>query len=200
MMSDFTATADPIPLFASGLTRPRRPSRTIRTPWRWPPSTPTACPTCAWSCSRAIDANGFVFFTNFESAKGRELVANPQGGALLPLEEPPPAGARARPGDAGRQPPRPTPISPRARAAAGSAPGRASSRARSNRASRWRRRSPPTPPNSPSARFRGRPTGRASASTPVEIEFWHDGDLPPPRPRRLHAAAGDGWEKTRLYP
>ena len=55
-----------------------RRNPTIRPRWRWPPSTATACPTCAWCCSRASTPAGFVFFTNFESAKGSELLANPK--------------------------------------------------------------------------------------------------------------------------
>ena len=45
---------------------------------------------------QGVAARGFVFYTNFESAKGQELLASQQGGAVLPLEVAAPAGARAR--------------------------------------------------------------------------------------------------------
>ena len=35
---------------------------------------------------KGVDERGFTFFTNFESAKGRELLAHPEGGAGVPLE------------------------------------------------------------------------------------------------------------------
>ena len=41
---------------------------------------------------------GIVFYTNFESAKGVELLGVEQGGRLLPLEEPAQIGARSRAG------------------------------------------------------------------------------------------------------
>ena len=39
---------------------------------------------------RGFDARGFVFFTNYESAKGRDLLANPRAAAAFwwqPLEQ-----------------------------------------------------------------------------------------------------------------
>ena len=43
---------------------------------------------------------GFVFYTNTESRQGPRAAGQPEGGAGVPLEEPAPAGARARPGRA----------------------------------------------------------------------------------------------------
>ena len=42
-----------------------------------------ACPMCAWSCSRPIGPDGFVFYTNSESAKGTELAQNLKAALLL---------------------------------------------------------------------------------------------------------------------
>ena len=35
---------------------------------------------------KGVDERGFVFYTNIDSQKGRELDAHPQGGAGVPLE------------------------------------------------------------------------------------------------------------------
>ena len=123
---------------------------------------------------------GFVFYTNFESAKGEELLATPKRRARLPLEEPAPAGARARQRLASLRPRRPTPISRRARAAPRSARGPRSSRGRWKAALRSRR-----PWRSPAARFHiGKvprpPHWSGFRVTPLEIEFWHS------RLSRLH--------------
>ena len=84
--------------------------------------------------------SGFVFYTNAESAKGVQLEAEHAGGAAFPLEIAAPANSRSRPGGArGRQSAQIAPITPAGRATAGSAPGPASSRARSKAASRWKK-------------------------------------------------------------
>ena len=148
---------------------------------------------------KGFDADGFVFFTNFESAKGRELARQSEGGALLPLEEPPPPGARARAGDAGhagrgrrlfrhapaRQPHRR--LGEPAVAAAGIAL-RAGEGGRRLYTAKYR------PRRHPAAAY-----WSGFRLAPVEIEFWQDGAF------RLHdrivfTRGGEGWEKTRLYP
>ena len=84
---------------------------------------------------------GFVFYTNIESAKGREILG--QGKAALCFHW---KSLRRQVRVRGPGPrltmPRPMPISPRGRAAAGSAPGPRSSRGRWKAALRWRRRWP----------------------------------------------------------
>ena len=37
---------------------------------------------------KGYDANGFVFYTNYESAKGRELLASPKAAANPPIPPP----------------------------------------------------------------------------------------------------------------
>ena len=77
---------------------------------------------------KGADARGLVFYTNIESAKGRELAGSAAGGGAFPLEiaaPPGPVPRRRRRSDAR---PRATPISPPGRGEARSAPGRASSR------------------------------------------------------------------------
>lgn len=41
-------------------------------------ATPDGAPSVRMVLLKGVDANGFVFFTNYESAKGRELEANPR--------------------------------------------------------------------------------------------------------------------------
>ena len=84
-----------------GLPRRRPASPTIPKPWRWRRSMPTACPTCAWCCSRASMARTrgprLRLLHQHRERQGPRDPAAGQGGALLPLEEPAPPGARARP-------------------------------------------------------------------------------------------------------
>ena len=66
---------------ASGSPRPASTSSTMPTPWRWQPSIRRACRTSASCCSRGSTSagaadRGFVFYTNYEGAKGRELLAS----------------------------------------------------------------------------------------------------------------------------
>ena len=61
----------------AGWRRRKKPSPTKPTPWRWPRWTRRAAPMSAWCCSRAGTQDGFVFYTNKESAKGGELAAHP---------------------------------------------------------------------------------------------------------------------------
>ncbi len=183
-----------------GWTTPRRASPTIRTGVALATVDEDGMPDVRMVLLKGFDEQGFVFYTNFESAKGREILSLDEGGHVLPLED----RCAGRCACAGRSrssaTPRPTPISRRARAAAASAPGPRNSRGRWKAASRWKRRSPNTRRNMRSARFRGRRTGRVFASCRSQIEFWHD------RPFRLHDRVvftrdGEGgWEKTRLYP
>ena len=62
---------------------------------------------------KGFDERGFVFYTNTDSQKGRELAATPKAALLFHWKSLRPAGPHARTGRARSPTPRPTPISPR---------------------------------------------------------------------------------------
>jgi pyridoxamine 5'-phosphate oxidase len=146
----------------------------------------------------ARDARGFCFFTNFESDKGRELLANPQAAAVFhwkslrrqvrlrgPVEVVSPAESDAY--FASR--PRGSRIGAWASKQSRPLESRfALEKAVAEYTARHAIGDIPRPPYWSGFRIR-----------PVSIEFWHD------RPFRLHDRVmfdrqGDGWKKTRLYP
>ena len=49
-------------------------------------ATPDGRPSCRMVLVKAVDARGFVFFTNYESRKGDELAANPRAALLFHWE------------------------------------------------------------------------------------------------------------------
>jgi pyridoxamine 5'-phosphate oxidase len=49
-------------------------------------ATPDGRPSCRMVLVKAVDARGFVFFTNYESRKGSELTANPRAALLFHWE------------------------------------------------------------------------------------------------------------------
>ena len=65
---------------------------------------PDGLPNARMVLLKEIEADAFVFYTNYESVKARELDAVWQGGACDPLEVPAPADPRARiSGEGGRR-------------------------------------------------------------------------------------------------
>jgi len=143
---------------------------------------------------------GFVFYTNLESAKGRELAANPQAAILFHWKS-------LRRQVRARGPI--TPVSP------AEADDYFASRHRTSRIGAWAsKQSRPLESRLALEKAVAIETARFGISaiprpphwsgfrlTPVEIEFWSD------RPFRLHdrvqfrrASAADPWTKARLYP
>ncbi len=152
---------------------------------------------------KGFDEQGFVFYTNFESAKGREILSSMKAAMCFhwkslrrqvrmrgPVEVGDRRGGRRLFRDAAaRQPHRRLGLE--AVAAAGE-PLRAGEGGGEVHREISR-----------SAEYRGRSTGLGSGMVPQQIEFWHD------RPFRACTTGGGvyaGWQrrgmegKTRLYP
>ena len=166
-------------------------------------ATPDGRPSVRTVLLRALDGDGFVFFTNYESRKGRELAANPHAALLFPWH---PLGRQVIVEGDGRPrstPRPPTPTGP-------PAPGAARSR-------RWRRRRARSSPTGP-ASSAGGPSSRPS-STGAEVPRpanWGGFRVGPragrvlagPRERRMHdrlvyrrdPARPSGWRIERLAP
>ena len=158
---------------------------------------------------KGVEAAGLVFYTNTESAKGRQIEAQPKAAALFHWKSLRRqarfrgAGAPARRGRGRRLFPLPRPpVADRRLGEPAIAPARIARRAGGprRRIRRAVRRRP---------RFRGRPIGAATGSTPSEVELWADGALPAARPRALHprrrrldAAAAQSVSEAddRLFP
>jgi pyridoxamine 5'-phosphate oxidase len=149
---------------------------------------------------KGFDADGFVFYTNLESAKGRELLASGKAALCFHWKslrrQVRVRGPVVQVGDeeadayyASR--PRGSRIGAWASAQSRPLESRfALEKAVARYTAQYAIGEIPRPPHWSGFRL-----------TPVEIEFWHD------RPFRLHdrivfrrSNAEEGWEKTRLYP
>ena len=198
MNSDFTATADPNSLFVEWL-REAEASE---------PNDPNALalatvdgdglPNLRMVLLKAHDADGFVFYTNFESAKGRELAANPKAALLFHWKSlrrqvrvrgtiAPVSDAEADAYFASR--PRTSRLGAWASQQSRPLESRfALEKAVAAYAAKYPIGDVPRPPYWSGFRL-----------TPVEWEFWKD------MPFRLHnrvqyRRVGDHWETARLYP
>jgi pyridoxamine 5'-phosphate oxidase len=146
---------------------------------------------------KAVDERGFVFYTNYESRKGRELLAHPQAAMCFhwqPLERQVRVEGRAQP------------------VAGDEADAYFASRARGSQLGAWASyQSEPMAPGEldarvreMEARFAGGPVPRPPhwsgfRIVPHRIEFWHN------MPSRLHerhvyVREQDGWTTETLYP
>lgn len=145
-----------------------------------------------------VDARGFTFYSNRESAKGLELAANPVAALTFHWKS-----LRRQVRVRGRV----EPVTPQ------EADAYFASRARESRIGAWASdQSRPLDDRATleaavvreSARFEGQDVPRPERWTgwrvvPRSVEFWRD------RPFRLHDrlrfdCEGDGWAKTRLWP
>ena len=198
---DFTAADDPFVLFAAWLdqataSEPRDPTAmTLAT------VDDDGMPNARMVLLKGADAQGFVFFTNMASQKGRELDAHAQGGAGVPLEVAQQAGARARPGRARHRGRGRRLFRHAGEAGADRRLGEPAVARRWRAASPSRRRSPSTPRNTRSAPCRGRLIGRATASCRWRWSSGRTGRSACTTASISAAPAPDApWTKTRLYP
>jgi pyridoxamine 5'-phosphate oxidase len=155
-------------------------------------------PDCRMVLLKDVDARGFAFYTNRDSAKGRQMTTNPQAALLFhwkslrrqvrvrgPIEQGDAAEADAY-------------FASRAREARIGAWASVQSRPLKDRATLEEAVARET------ARFADQEVGRpghwgAWRVRPMTLEFWRD------RPFRLHdrlhfTRQGDNWLRTRLYP
>lgn len=147
---------------------------------------------------KGFDASGFVFFTNFESAKGRELLLNPKA-ALCFHWKSLRKQVRVR--------------GPATLVSEAEADAYFASRPRGSRIGAWAsQQSRPLESRFALEKAVAAYTARYAIGeiprppywsgfrvAPQEIEFWSDGTF------RLHdrikfTCKGEGWDKTRLYP
>ncbi len=197
---DFTAADEPLRLFSAWLTEatasePRDPTAmTLAT------IDADGMPNARMVLLKGVDERGFVFYTNVESQKGRELAARPKAALVFHWKSlnrqvrvrgtvEPVTAAEADAYFATR--PKQAQIG--AWASKQSAPLEsrlAFEKAVALYAAKYALNAVPRPPNWSGYRI-----------VPREIEFWHD------RPFRLHdrivfvrASLGAPWSKTRLYP
>ncbi len=150
---------------------------------------------------RDLDDRGFVFFTNYESRKGKDLSVNPAVSLLfswVPIGRQVVVLGRADRGAARR---RATPTSPLDPVPARFRPGRRTNHARSPTGPCWRNATGPTTPSSPARDVPRPPHWGGIRVVPESLELWQG------RPDRLHdrlryerdAGAG-GWRIVRLCP
>ena len=147
---------------------------------------------------KGVDTRGFVFYTNYESRKGQELLAHPRAAMCFhwqPLERQVRVEGQAE------------------QVSAGEADAYFASRPRGSQLGAWAslQSQPMEHPGAlderlreVEARFAGGPVPRPPhwsgfRLAPARIEFWHG------MPSRLHerlvySRAGDGWRTDVLYP
>lgn len=197
-MSDAFDTTDPFGLFEAWLEEAK--AKEINDPTAMALATvdQTGLPDVRMVLLKGQDARGFVFYTNFESAKGRELIATPKA-ALLFHWKSLRRQVRVR--------------GPVSQVSTEEADAYFASRPRDSRIGAWA--------SDQSRPLEGRfalekrvaeyalkfgigevprpPHWSGFRVTPTEIEFWRDGAFRL-HDRLLFKRDGEGWDATRLYP
>jgi pyridoxamine 5'-phosphate oxidase len=198
MTGDFIEAADPFPVFAEWLAQAEAKEPNDPNAMALATVDADGLPNVRMVLLKGFDETGFVFFTNYESAKGIELLAHPRAALCLHWKSIR-RQIRIR-GDV-------TPVS------GAEADAYFATRARGSRIGAWASQ------QSRSLESRFALEKSVAAYTvkfgvgeiprpaywsgfrlaPVEIEFWSNGAF------RLHdrirfRKKGDAWEKTRLYP
>jgi pyridoxamine 5'-phosphate oxidase len=197
MKDDFTQAADPIALFGEWLDEAMQSEPNDPNAMALASVDGEGLPDVRMVLLKGHDAKGFVFYTNFESAKGRELLAHPRAAALFHWKSlrrqvrvrGPVSAVTDREADAY--------FATRSRGSQLGAWASRQSQPLESRAvleaaaAELAKKYPGDVPRPPH--------WRGFRLTPQEIEFWHDGNF------RLHdrivfRRKGETWEKTRLYP
>lgn len=197
MSSDFTATADPNSLFADWLGEAERSEPNDANAMALATVDAGGMPNVRMVLLKGHDANGFVFFTNFDSAKGRELLAHADAAFVIHWKS-----LRRQVRARGRV----------TEVTSAEADAYFRTRSRGSQIGAWAsRQSRPLESRAALEKAASEIAAKFSSDVPrppnwsgfrlnpVEIEFWQDGAF------RLHdrivfRRAGVGWEKTRLYP
>lgn len=198
MSGDFTESANPIALFGEWLAEAEGSEPNDPNAMALATVDEDGLPDVRMVLLKGHDADGFVFFTNYESAKGREILANPKA-ALCFHWKSLRRQVRVR--------------GPVSQVSKEEADAYFKSRARGSRIGAWAsKQSRPL-----ESRFALEKSVAAFTAkfgfgeiprpdywsgfriTPVSIEFWQNGAF------RLHDRVvfrreGDGWSRTRLYP
>jgi len=197
-MADDLQHSDPIVLFSAWLEEAKAGEVNDPTGMALATVDPSGLPDVRMVLLKGHDARGFVFYTNFDSAKGRELIATPKAALLFhwkslrrqvrvrgPVSEVTPAEADAY--FASR--PRDSRIGAWASDQSRPLEGRFALEKRvAEYALKFGLGEIPRPPHWSGFRV-----------TPTEIEFWKDGAFRL-HDRILYRRTGDGWETMRLYP
>ena len=197
---DFTAAEEPLGLFAAWLAEAEKSEPNDPNAMALATVDAGGLPDVRMVLLKGYDADGFVFYSHIDSAKGRELAANPKAGLLFHWKslrrQVRIRGTVSRVTDAEADDyfaTRPKQAQIGAWASKQSQPlesRMAFEKAIALNAAKYVIGQVPRPPGWSGWRI-----------TPQAIEFWHD------RPFRLHDritfnrdAPGAAWSKTRLYP